>query len=156
MVKDSTIAAAIAREYERDVENEDVAFPYSPARALDALAGRRGYPTKKVLRGRVDSFYFAENGRRSPFPKSARGAKLGAAILARRAKGGTLSRWDTMAAAASVTLGRRVTEEAVKEMFVEAGGEMASSYAGRGTKARAWKTKYSDAAELDAVMADAE
>ena len=158
MPKLETIRAAALREYEKDAADDSVSFPYSPARAVRARAARKGYPTVAGLRSIVDPIYFRENGARAPFPASASkgGASLGRAIRARRAKGGTLGRWESLASAASVALGRTVSVPATKALAERAGVDLATSYVGRGTKARlAESVRADDAAALaDAAAAE--
>ena len=74
----------------------------------------------------------------------------------RRAKGGTLGRWESLASAASVALGRTVSVPATKALAERAGVDLATSYVGRGTKARlAESVRADDAAALaDAAAAE--
>jgi hypothetical protein len=120
----------------------------SPVATTRALAEKFGGGTARVA-SPVARVYYAENGRRNPLPipADATPAKLRDAILARRfaptlsdgsgisADGNaTLGRWETIAASAAASLGRRVSPAEVKRIASE---KYEETWIGRGTKAAA-------------------
>lgn len=111
--------------------------------ARRAVAKKIG-ETASALYGTVDPVYFRLAGLADPLPataaKSAR--SLATAVRKRRDAG---VRWETVAASAEATLGRRVSETEAKALYAKGGGDLDASYAGRGTRVAAPKT-YADAA----------
>ncbi len=89
--------------------------------------------------GTVDPVYFRLAGLVNPLPatasKSAR--SLAVAIRKRRDSG---VRWETVAASAEATLDRRVSVAEAKALYAKGGGDLDSSYVGRGTRIAAPKT----------------
>jgi hypothetical protein len=119
----------------------------SPVAATRVLAEKYGGGTSRVA-SPVARVYYAENGRRNPLDGIGPDSKPGAirrAVVSRRdyplladgsgesADGNaTLGRWETVAASASASLGRRVSVAEAKRLY----GDV-ESYVGRGTKAAA-------------------
>jgi hypothetical protein len=149
-VKLETVRNAARAEYAKDEANAEVVYPYSPARATKALGSRKGYPAASRLIGLVAEVYYAENGSRSPLPKSAaKGTRsFASAVRKRRDAGGRLGRWEVIAASAAETLGRPVSVPAVRAAYLASGGDLDSSYTGRGTRVGAPATRESETAEL--------
>lgn len=111
--------------------------------ARRAVAKKLG-GTASLYLGTVDPVYFRLAGLDSPLPataaKSARG--LATAIRKRRDSG---VRWETVAASAEATIGRKVSVAEAKTLYAKGGGDLDSSYAGRGTRVGA-PTTYADLA----------
>ncbi len=122
------IRAAAEAEYEAEakgIENPVLA----PARAKREIAAKVGRPVEGI----VDPVYFRENGLRNPIEaKTPKG--LAAGIRRRRDAGGTLGRWESVAASAGVSVA------VAKDLYAKGGGDLASSYTGRGTRVGAPKT----------------
>lgn len=142
--------------YDAELAAKPDAAAFLPGDAVAALAAELRIPRDK-LRANVDPVYYGRNGRRNPFGVSAAkgNAALGRAIRSRVAKGGTLGRWDSLAAAASETRGRPVSVVSVKSLYAAAGGDPETKYVGRGTRAGATATRIDAAAELADVAPDA-
>jgi hypothetical protein len=106
------------------------------------VAAKKLGGTASLYLGTVDPVYFRLAGLDTPLPataaKSARG--LATAIRKRRDSG---VRWETVAASAEATLGRKVSVSEAKLLYAKGGGDLDSSYAGRGTRVAAPKT-YAD------------
>lgn len=98
--------------------------------------------------GTADPIYYRLAGLADPLPalsgktEAGRASSLAKAIRKRRDAG---VRWETVAASAEATLGRRVSLPEAKRLYAKGGGDLASSYAGRGTRVGAPKT-YADLA----------
>jgi hypothetical protein len=125
--------------------------PLSPAATTTALAEKYDR-SRGPLVGLVAEVYYAENGAR--FPLAFRAAKPKAATVAkavreRRDAGGRLARWEVIAYSLAAGLGRPVSVSAVRELYVAAGGNLGSSYSGRGTRAGAKATREDATAELN-------
>jgi hypothetical protein len=129
------IRAAAEAEYVADRSAApDGTTPLSPARAKREIAAKVGRPVEGI----VDPVYFRENGLANPIEaKSAKG--LASALRKRRDGGGTLGRWESVAASAAVSVA------VAKALYSKGGGDLDSSYTGRGTRVGAPKT-YSDLA----------
>lgn len=129
------IRAAAESEYAADRKAAGSATDaLSPARAKREIAKRVGRPVEGI----VDPVYFRENGIANPI--SAKTTKaLATAVRKRRDGGGTLGRWESVAAAASVSVA------VARKLYADGGGDLDSSYTGRGTRVGAPKT-YSDLA----------
>ena len=139
--------------YREDEGNEDVSYPYSPARATSAIAEATGIPRARLV-ALVAGVYYVENGTRSPLslPANATPKSLASAIRKARDAGGRLSRWEVLAVRASVALGRPVSEPAVRALYAKGGGDLAASYVGRGTRVAAPKTREDETAEVEATL----
>jgi hypothetical protein len=126
----------------------------APNALLPALAKRTGLPISR-LASLVDPVYFRENGLRNPLPLPASRTprSLAVAIRKRRDAGGTLGRYETLAASASAALGRPVSEAAVRALYAKGGGDPDASYTGRGTRVGAPKTRASETAEVETTLA---
>jgi hypothetical protein len=125
-----------------------------PALAKREIAKRTGLPISR-LASLVDPVYFRENGLRNPLPLPASRTprSLAVAIRKRRDAGGTLGRYETLAASASAALGRPVSEAAVRALYAKGGGDPDASYTGRGTRVGAPKTRASETAEVETTLA---
>jgi len=105
----------------------------SPATAKREISRVAAAPVTSV----VDSFYFAENGRRNPLP-----AATPAKLRARRDRGGTLGRWESVAESYRVAAGlARFSPDAARALYRKSGGDLEASYVGRGTRSAAPKTR---------------
>lgn len=124
-------------------------YPLSPAGATSILADASVFPRTLLVPTVADVFY-RENGIRSPLAKSAAksDAALADAIRDRRSAGGRLGRWEVVAYSASETLGRTVSVAEVKRLYADAGGDLAASYTGRGTRAGATATRTDETAAI--------
>lgn len=129
------IRAAAEAEYEAERKaTGSPTEPLSPAKAKNLIAGRVGRPVEGI----VDPVYFRENGLANPIEAKTTAA-LAKLVRSRRDAGGTLGRWESVAAAASVSVA------VAKKLYADGGGDLASSYTGRGTRVGAPKT-YEDLA----------
>jgi hypothetical protein len=121
------------------------------------LAGILGGDPSTFL-GTADPIYYRLAGLASPLStgKVAASTKTGepsaALRVALRKRRDSGVRWETVAASAEATLGRRVTVAEAKALYARAGGDLSSSYAGRGTRVGAPATyAATDAAVRSAV-----
>lgn len=94
--------------------------------------------------GTVDPIYFRLAGLATPLPASAKKSPsaLASAVRVRRDSG---VRWETVAASAEATIGRRVSVAEAKTLYAKTGADLDSSYVGRGTRVAAPAT-YADLA----------
>lgn len=127
--------AAIRAAAEKAYAAEAKATPgeaLSPAKAKRAIAEKVGRPVEGI----VDPVYFDKNGRAFPLPAAAAktARSLAVAIRKRRDGGGTLGRWESVASAASETLARPVSVAEAKRLYAKGGGDLETSYTGRGTR----------------------
>lgn len=99
-------------------------------------------PSGTSLLGTVDPIYYRLVGLASPVaiagktPK-ARATSLGKAVRSRRDSG---VRWEVLAASIEAAVGTRVSIPVAKALYADAGGDLAASYVGRGTRVAAPKT----------------
>lgn len=130
------------------VAESDGSTPLSPARAVATIAAALDLP-KDRLRSTVDPVYFRENGARNPIPLPKRRTEttLAVAVAKRRNAGGTLGRWESIAAALAAALDRPVSEATVRALAAKR-IDLDSSYVGRGTRAAAPKTRADATAEV--------
>jgi hypothetical protein len=108
-------------------------------------------PSGVGLLGTVDPIYYRRAGETNPLPATAAKSARGLAVAVRRRRDGAdkatpvagtpsglgLVRWETVAASASVAVGRRVSVSDAKALYAKGGGTLAESYAGRGTRVAA-------------------
>lgn len=114
-----------------------------------ALAAKLG-GTASLYLGTADPVYYRlsglaaplTDGKGKPLPSTASPAVLRSAVRRRRDSG---VRWSVLAASVEATVGRRVSETETKALYEKAGGDLDSSYAGRGTRIGAPAT-YADPA----------
>lgn len=131
--------AAVADAARAAYEAETGDGPFLPGKAKADLAKRLGVPVSR-LASSFDPVYFAENGRLSPLPtpkgktEAGRLSSLARSVRKRRDAAGTLGRWESVAASASVAIGRRVTTAEAKARYAKGKGDLATSYVGRGTR----------------------
>lgn len=143
------LRALAAVEYDADAKTDG---GYSlPARAKREISKMTGIAPAK-LASYVDPLYFRRNGERNPLPlpKTRTEKTLAVAVRKRRDAGGTLGRWESVASALAVSLGRPVSEVAVRALYSKT-ADLEASYVGRGTRAAAPKTRADDAAEVVAA-----
>lgn len=121
-----------------------------PASAKKTLAARYGVEAGKFASS-VDPVYFAENGRANPIPLPAKATprSTATAVRKRRDAGTTLGRWESVAASLAASLGRPVSESAVRSLYAKGGGNLAASYVGRGTRKAAPETRADASAEVE-------
>jgi hypothetical protein len=133
--RSATIARVVLAEYAKGT-------PLATVRKLLATGPLGGTPS--LYLGTADPIYYRAAGLSRPLAKTAAKspAALAAAIRSRRDEG---VRWETVAASAEAVLGRRVSVEEAKRLYAKGGGDLLSSYAGRGTRRGAPKT-YADLA----------
>jgi hypothetical protein len=139
-------------EYRR--ESKTVEGAIYPANAKTAIAAKTGLP-KSRLASLVDPVYFRENGLASPLPlgKAKTPLAVARAIRKRRDAGGTLGRWESVAASTSAALGRPVSETAVRALYSKGGGTLEASYVGRGTRKAAPATRANESVEVETTLA---
>jgi len=108
-----------------------------------AVAKRYGL-SRDYVRGLSDAVVYRENGTRNPLadvapdaPRSVVAKSLGA----RRRAGGTLARLDTLRATLAATLGVPVSKAETEGYLRSARIVRERDYSGRGTRARATKTR---------------
>jgi hypothetical protein len=136
---------------------EFAGLPLSPAKTTAALAAKYGVPSGPLV-GLVAEVYYAGNGREFPIlPKKTRAGRvtelgLAKAVRERRDARGRLGRWDVIRYAVAAGRGdspdARPTDSAVRELYAKGGGDLATSYTGRGTRAGVPATRESATAEL--------
>lgn len=130
---------------------------YSAGLSLPAARKAIGEATGIVsLTGTVDPVYFAENGRRVPIvlpatktPAAARKALVSAVVSRRDGTdgatsdypGGNLRRDESLASSIGAALGRKVSRAEALALYSEGGGDLATSYVGRGTRKRTPATR---------------
>ena len=100
--------------------------------------------------GTVDPVFFRLAGLANPLPASAAKSARGLAVAIRRRRDEGV-RWETVAASAEATLGRRVSVAEAKTLYAKGGGDLEASYAGRGTRIAAPKTLVDLAAAPEAA-----
>lgn len=109
-----------------------------------AIAARLGEdPSGNGLLGTVDPIYYRAKGRANPIAVAGKTPKTRAASLLRavRARRDSGERWEVLAGAIETGTGReRVSKDEAKRLYSDAGGDLAASYAGRGTRVGAPKT----------------
>lgn len=96
--------------------------------------------------GTADPVYYRLSGLDSPLTDAkgkplasdAKPPVLRAAVKRRRDSG---VRWNVLSASIEATVGRRVSETETKTLYAKAGGDLATSYAGRGTREGAPATR---------------
>jgi hypothetical protein len=142
----SFVRALAARDYDATIGDATFALPGGAKRRISEATG---LPVSR-LASLVDPVYFEKNGRRNPIalPKTRNERTLATAVRKRRDAGTTLGRWESVAAALSETLGRPVSEAAVRALYEKGGGDLDSSYVGRGTRVGAPATRESEIAEV--------
>lgn len=111
--------------------------------ARRAAAKKLGGTAASYL-GTVDPVYFRLAGLADPLPASAAKSARSLAVAIRKRRDAGV-RWETVAASAEATLGRKVSTVETKALYAKGGGDLDSSYAGRGTRVAAPKT-YADEA----------
>jgi hypothetical protein len=118
-------------------------------RAVAAVLG--GTPASFL--GTVDPVYYRATGLDTPIvlpaskPATTKDGKVSAAFrVALRKRRDSGVRWNVLAASAEATLGRRVSIDEAKRLYALGGGDLDTSYAGRGTKVGA-PGVYDDPAE---------
>lgn len=143
--KTETRGEAIRRIATREYE-KGTTLPEARKVAASELGG-----AASLYLGTVDPVYFRLAGLANPLPKTAASspAKLAAAVRARRDSG---VRWETVAASAEATLGRKVSVPETKTLYAKGNGDLDASYVGRGTRVGAPKT-YADLAAAPEVAA---
>ena len=141
-----------SREWDRlsKKEGTTVLSPQAPARRI---AERNSWPFSRILTLVALEFY-RRNGEANPLalPKRRTEVTLAKAVLKRRNSGGNLARWETLAASASAALGRPISETAIRALYEKAGGNLAESYTGRGTRAGAILTRGSETLEVATTL----
>ena len=111
-----------------------------------AFAAVAGENPRDVL-GFVDPRYYRALGLSNPLPAppaatpyakkdGTPSASLARAVRVRRdsAKGTSLARWDTLRATVEATVGVRPSDTELRALYARGGGDLETSYAGRGTK----------------------
>jgi hypothetical protein len=150
------ISALAATEYARDAADDSAVFPYSPARATNAISKRKGSPPKSRIVGIVAEAYYLGNGTASPLPAPRSGkwtpATVRSAVRKRRDAGGRLGRWEVVAYSLSAALGRAVSVSETRAFYLAAGGSDDASYTGRGTRAGAPATRGSETVAVDSTL----
>jgi hypothetical protein len=132
----AAIRAAAEKAYAAEAKANPGAI-LEPAKAKKAIREIVGRPVEGI----VDPVYFDLRGRANPLPLRAKTEKAAAvAIRKRRDAGGPLGRWESVASAASEALGRPVSVALAKTLYATGGGDLDSSYVGRGTRVGAPKT----------------
>jgi hypothetical protein len=123
--------------------------PLSPAPAVKAISEKAGRDSLSI----VSAVYFRMNGEMNPLPATAANSarSLRSAVRKRRDGGGTLGRWESVAASAAATLGRPVSEKEAKDLYSKGGGNLDASYTGRGTRVAAPETYVSPAVATEAA-----
>jgi hypothetical protein len=107
------------------------------------LAAKKLGGTPNLYLGTIDPRYYRLAGLATPLPDAPaskpyvlRDGKLSAslarAVRVRRDEG---VRWNVLAASVEATVGRRVSETVLRGLYAKGGGDLATSYAGRGTLA---------------------
>lgn len=120
----------------------------TPLPAVRKLLAKKLGGDASLYLGTADPIYYRLAGLATPLEvapaKTEKGAaaNLAKAIRKRRDSG---VRWETVAASAEATLGRRVSVAETKRLYAKGGGDLDASYAGRGTRVGAPKT-YADLA----------
>ena len=143
------IAAVVAREYAKGT-----ALPAVRKILAKTLGG-----DPSLYLGTADPVYYRLAGlarplsdaKGKPLAKTAKPAAIRAAVRRRRDEG---VRWETLAASAEATLGRKVSVPEAKALYAKAGGDLDASYAGRGTRVGAPAT-YDDLAAAPEAAASA-
>lgn len=138
MERNEKIRKTVEKEYEKGT-----ALPA----VRKILAAKLGGDPSLYL-GTADPIFYRLAGLASPLEiapaKTEKGlaSNLAKAIRKRRDAG---VRWETVAASAEAAIGRRVSTPEAKRLYAKAGGDLAASYAGRGTRVGAPAT-YADLA----------
>jgi hypothetical protein len=144
------IARKAARAFYLSEEKKNPAgYPFSPAGATKKAAEKSGLPASRLVPV-VAAVYYEENGKRSPVSaKTPKG--IATAIRKRRDAGGRLARWEVLASslAAGETPRDSYPVVAIRAIYENAGGDLAASYTGRGTRVAAPKTRESETAETE-------
>jgi len=129
---------------------EGIALP-----AVRKLAAAKLGGTAKLYLGTVDPRYYRLLGLATPLPappaskpyvlaSGLPSASLARAIRIRRDSG---VRWNVLGASVEATIGRRLSEETIRALYERGGGDLDSSYTGRGTRVGAPSTYLDPAAE---------
>lgn len=150
MIDKLEIAKKAARAFYLSEEKKNAGgYPYSPAAATKAAEKKSGLPASRLVPV-VAAVYYEENGKRTPIGGT--GAKLAKAIRSRRDAGGRLARWEVISA--SLVAGENGRESwpisAIRAMYEKGGGDLATSYTGRGTRVAAPATREDETAEVTA------
>jgi hypothetical protein len=135
--------------YAREIKKTPDAYPLSPADATRAAEKATGVPFSRLVPV-VAAVYYEENGKLSPI--SGKGAALSKKIRSRRDAGGRLARWEVIQA--SLVAGENGRESwplpTIRAMYEKGGGDLATSYTGRGTRVAAPETRTDETAEVTA------
>jgi hypothetical protein len=127
----AAIRAAAEKAYAVEKKAAPAGTILEPAKAKKAIREAVGRPVEGI----VDPVYFDLRGRDNPLALRAKTEKAAAAaIRKRRDGGGPLGRWESVASAASEALGRPVSVATAKALYSTGGGDLDSSYTGRGTR----------------------
>lgn len=104
--------------------------------------------TASLYLGTVDPVYFRLAGLANPLPAAAaKSARSLATNVRKRRDAGV--RWETVAASAEATLGRKVSVSEAKLLYAKGGGDLDVSYVGRGTRVAAPGTYADEAAAAE-------
>lgn len=143
------IAKKAARAAYRAEAKKSPGEPLSPASATKVAAKKSGIPASRLVPV-VAAIYYEENGKLAPI--SGKGAALAKKIRARRDAGGRMGRWEVIAA--SLVAGENGRDawpiSAVRALYEKGGGDLATSYTGRGTRVGAPATREDETAEVTA------
>lgn len=155
-----TARAARIAETVGKLYSEGVALPeIRKALAADPKLGG----TPSLYLGTADPIYYRLVGLANPLsyangkPLAGADAKPESAAfrkaLRRRRDSGV--RWNVLAASAEATSGLRISETVAKRLYAKAGGDLASSYVGRGTRVGAPTTYGAPEAAVEGKSASA-
>jgi hypothetical protein len=134
-------------------------YPYSPAKTTATLAKRYGIDPRGSIVGIVAAEYYRENGLRSPLSfdrlaKDGRPTEAGIARSVRKARDarGRLARWEVLAYRLAAALGTETipSRSAVEGYYRKGGGDVETSYTGKGTRAGATATRGDATVEVSA------
>lgn len=117
--------------------------------ARRAVAKKLG-GTASLYLGTVDPVYFRLAGLANPLPASAAKSPRGLAVAIRKRRDVGV-RWETVAASAEAAIGRKVSVPEAKLLYSKGGGDLDTSYAGRGTRVGAPGTYADEAAAAEAA-----
>lgn len=154
MERNEKIRAALAREYGKGT-------PLAKARKI--VAKRIGEnPDGRSLLG-FDGVYFRLAGLDAPLVRGdgtpiLAGEKIDArtlrtAVARRRRLGGSLARWESLAASTEASIGRRVSVSEARSLAEAGGIDLDSSYTGRGTREGAKATRGGNAVAVEETLA---
>jgi hypothetical protein len=163
-----TIRRAATAIYLATLAADPAGYPYSPAKATATLAKRYGIDPRGSIVGIVAAEYYRENGLRAPLSfdrlaKDGRPTEAGIARSVRKARDarGRLARWEVLAYRLAAALGTETipSRSAVEGYYRKGGGDVETSYTGKGTRAGAKATRGDATVEVSAsepVSAEAE